>query len=253
MKRYTILIIAALPVETKAIQSVCKRKFSGITCKFLTCWVGNYNAIFETTTYLQTHQDIDFILNVWVCGKKDNTSSDEMFQVYRIKHLFSLKESLCPLYIDIWNLQSIGSSEKVITSPDDMWEEIYVDMESYGIDYVSKKMRLPYAIIKFPFDSVSPESHKVDTDSIKQLLESYDYESLFSRVYTWCQKNIASQPHWEVYKKQFWFSVAQMHIFQKQYRKLQAFWVDPISFIEKNKDVDRDTFLQKIIEVQDER
>jgi len=51
-------------------------------------------------------------------------------QVYRIKNLANEKEALVPIYFQLGELISLGSSEKIITKQEDMGED-FVDMESF--------------------------------------------------------------------------------------------------------------------------
>jgi len=132
-----------------------------------------------------------------------------------------------------------------------MSEEVYVDMESYGVDFISKKEKIPHCIIKFPFDTVSLESLSVDKNAITQKLENYDYSNLLTNIYTWCQDNILPEPDWEKYKQQFSFTVAELEIFKKQYNKLIAFGIDSEEFLEENKNESKKSILQKMIDTED--
>jgi len=116
-----------------------------------------------------------------------------------------------------------------------MEQEVYVDMESYAVDFIAKKEKIPHSIIKLPFDSVSEGSKNVDKDALMKLLGDYDYSSLFHTIYTWCEKNITEEPDWEKHKKHFSFTVAELEIFKKQYNKFLAFDLDVVDFIETNK------------------
>lgn len=252
MKYYRILILAALPIElTPLKESFNNLSIPWVSFSFLLTGVGNYNSIFEVQKYLDSHQDIDFLLNVWVCGKKWADISSDMFQVYRIKHLHSQKESLCPIYINTWNLKSIWCSEKVATDSDSLGEERYVDMESYGIDFVAKKKKKPYLLLKFPLDVVSVESKKIDTQEIVTLLGGYDYQTIVTQILAWCRANISEQPLWGKYKKQFWFTVSESEIFKKQYNKLIAFWKDPVTFLQEHSQLWKKQLLQQMIAVDD--
>lgn len=247
MKNYSILITAALPIEMQALKKRFKQeKIIWAKFHFLSTGVGNYNAIYSLQEYLSRWKQVDFILNIGVCGKRDESISHMPFQVYRIKNFANQKESVVPIYINIWNLQSIWSSEKVIVSSESMQEEEYVDMESYGIDFISKKYKIPYSIIKFPFDIVSSESLQVNKSDISELLGDFDYAQLGDKIVTWCNRNIWENAQWEKYNKHFWFTVAESEIFKKQYHKLWAFWIDFEVFFAENKDLHKKAFLEKI-------
>jgi nucleoside phosphorylase len=76
--------------------------------------VGNYNVIYTLQDYL-TKNEIDFVVNIGVCGVKKETNK-KLVQVYRIKNLASEKEALMPIYFQLGELVSLGSSEKIITN-----------------------------------------------------------------------------------------------------------------------------------------
>ncbi|MDR0370138.1 MAG: hypothetical protein LBH96_06735 [Candidatus Peribacteria bacterium] len=75
-----------------------------------------------------------------------------------LEHLSLKKETIVPISLSFAPLKKIISSE--IPIDDEMmishWkdEEIYVDMESYGIELVAQQFRYPRLILKVPIDRV---------------------------------------------------------------------------------------------------
>lgn len=177
-----ILFAIALPIEMKTMKSQIKNlNLNGVTIDFLLTWVWVVNTVYSIKNYIQEKQKPDFLVNIWVCGKRDETYND-FFQVYRIKNLSNNKEILCPNYIDFLPLHSIGCSDKIITDKKELGEESLVDMESYGIDYIAEKEKIPYIMIKKPFDIVSNGSKNVNISDIEKMLNSCDLKALIEKI-----------------------------------------------------------------------
>lgn len=177
-----ILFAIALPIEMKTIKSQIKNlNLNGCTIDFLLTWVWVINSVYHIKNYIQEKQKPDFLVNIWVCGKKDEKYND-FFQVYRIKNLSNNKEILCPNYIDFLKLESIGCSDKIITDICELGEESLVDMESYGIDYIAEKEKIPYIMIKKPFDTISSGSRNVTISDIEKILNGCDLKLLFEKI-----------------------------------------------------------------------
>ncbi len=172
-----ILFVCALPIELHSckkefqkVKQVLKEKKSSIKVSFLLSWVGNYATLFELQNYI-SQREVDFIINLWVCGIQ-NTTKDwvipSVVQVYRIKNVANQRESIVPIYFEFAPLISIASSEKTITTNEEMCGEQFVDMESYAIDFIATKTKIPCMILKIPFDFVSAESKRIDVSQITQ-------------------------------------------------------------------------------------
>lgn len=190
-----ILFAIALPMEMKIIKSEIKNlNTNGLVIDFLLTWVWVINSVYSIKNYIQEKQKPDFLVNIWVCGKKDETNND-FFQVYRIKNLSNNKEILCPNYIDFLKLESIGCSDKIITDICELGDESLVDMESYGIDYIAEKEKIPYIMIKKPFDTVSSDSRNVNISDIETALTGCDFQQLFEKIYDFLQKK--SSTHYD--------------------------------------------------------
>ncbi|MDD5769689.1 MAG: hypothetical protein PHE25_01870 [Candidatus Gracilibacteria bacterium] len=182
-----ILFAIALSQELK----ILKEEFKNLKIRnidFLLTGVGVLNTIYSIKDYISKNKKPDFIINIGVCGKINDCFLD-FFQVYRIKNLANNKEIICPIYINFGNLKSIASSDKIITSFNELENESFVDMESAGIDFICDKEKIPYIIIKKPFDIVSKNSKKVDLKSLEDSLRGFNYLGLIREIENFISKN----------------------------------------------------------------
>lgn len=184
-----ILFCIALPNEQKIIKQEIKNlEIKWIKIDFLLTWVWVLNSVYWVKNYISEKDKPDFIINVWVCGKT-NTDFWDFFQVYRIKNLSSNKESLCPLYIENSSIKSIACSDKIITDNNSLWEEKFVDMESFWIDFICDKEKIPYIIIKKPFDMISKDSKKVNIMDLENSLIWFNWQILINQIIDFLKLN----------------------------------------------------------------
>ncbi|MDR0281818.1 MAG: hypothetical protein LBI53_00370 [Candidatus Peribacteria bacterium] len=62
-------------------------------------------------------------------------------------------------------------------------EEIYVDMESYGIELVAQLFQYPRLILKVPVDKVGVETKDFDIEeALEKLKKNVDYQKLIKGV-----------------------------------------------------------------------
>jgi len=245
MISHRILITSALPVEQKILKKLVSAfSFQGITLDFLMLGVGNYQAIFALQEYFLTKEKPDFCLNIGVCGKREKNTPDDIFQVYRIFHLARQKETLCPVYQKILPLKSIASSEKIITSPEELEIEEYVDMESYGVDFICSKYNVPSLIFKIPFDTVSKESKNVALQDIEKRLETFPAEKVLSGISSWCEKNSKEEVDFTPYFSHYHFTHSEKLHLKKMYYKLQTYKLDFEKVFEEKKHLGKKEFLQ---------
>ena len=245
MKKYNILFCCALSQELKIVKNEIKKlNFQKLNINFLQTWVGNYNTIYSIKDYLNNNC-VDFLINIWVCGKINKKAENDFFQVARIKNSSNLKESIVFIYLKLLNLNSILSSEKVITNNIDMIWENYVDMESYWFNLVSEKEKIPSIIIKKPFDFVSDESKKVDIEEMKNSLIHFDYENLLKEIDKYLDKNYIESINLDYYKDFFSFTFQEFEIFKKQVNRYKALYKkDFLDFFEQNKNLSKKDFLE---------
>lgn len=241
----TILITCALKYELDGVKQLFSQVDSKtLKFKFLLLWTGNYNTIFTLGQYLSKN-NIDMCLNIWVCGTTLKKLWD-FFQVYRIYNLASQRETLVPIYFDLYPLQSICASEKIIIKTTEIAPEMYVDMESYGIDFICNKYKLPYAIFKVPMDTVSSQSKQVEIPDIERYIKKFDVHACISQLekYVFSQKN--TPKNLEKYKSHFSFTYAEFEIFQKEYNRCIACEIDFEKFYKKHKSQNKKVFLEKL-------
>lgn len=246
-----ILFVCALAQELQVVKSEMKKlSFTHIKVSYLLLWVGNYHSIYHLKNFIDSSaENIDFIVNIWVCGIKSKLPSQDVFQVYRIIHSLTHKESICPIYISVFPFQSLLSSEVVICDEVSMYQESYVDMESFGVDYVATKEKIPYVIIKKPFDIVWIQSKQVNIKDLKNALLKIDFSLIIEKIQIFFKKNSISNIPWEdlwFYKDFFWFTFAEFQIFKKYYNKFRAFDRDFKKFFEDNKGLWKKEFLEKM-------
>ena len=130
-----ILLVTALSQELNVIKSEIKKlKIPNLKVLYLSTWMGNYNMILNLTRFLEQNWDFDFVLNIWTCWYKSDYK--DFFQVIRIFNFSNKKELLVPHLINFWDFESIFCSEKVVFDSEILWEEQFVDMESFGFELV---------------------------------------------------------------------------------------------------------------------
>lgn len=252
-----ILFVCALPLE----QKLCKKyvgealknlpiKKEGFTYQFLLSGVGNYQTLATLQNYLFSHQ-VDFIINIWVCGIHPNIKNipTPLVQAYRIKNLANLRESIVPLYLEVSPLISLASSEKIITSSEELLWENFVDMESYAIDFVATKEKIPYMILKLPLDRVGEESKYIDTKEIENLFWEVSFSSILTQVEDFLIKNNREENNVpESYFSLFPMTFSEREIFKKQYFRYEALKLDIDEFIAQNKELPKKEFFKKLQE-----
>lgn len=208
--------------------------------EFLIMWAGNFNALFSLTEYIWKNSNIDFVINIWICGKKESAKK-ELFLAYRSKNLANERESIHPLYLDFANVESLACSEKIITSEKELWEEIYVDMESSWVEFVCNKQKLPYAIFKLPFDNVSEDSLRVDKKEIITSLANIDFEKIFFSLREFFQKNTPKVDFGDVniWKEKFFLTFTEFEMFKKALNREIAFWKSVENIFENLKNMEK--------------
>lgn len=220
-----ILLTAALPLEMMALKNALKKTpQTDFDFEFLIVWAGNISATFELTQYLLKNSDIDFVLNIGICGKKMEANTD-MFLAYRSKNLANNREVVHPLYLDFPYVESLASSEKIITDEADLWDEKYVDMESVGIEFPCNRLKIPYAIFKIPFDSVSENSLKVDKSDIITSLENINFWEIFSALQEFFKQNTPKVDFGDIniWKEKFSLTFTEFEMLKKSLNREIAF------------------------------
>ena len=264
-----ILFVSALAAELKIVkQEIKKLNSRNLEFSFLQCWMWNYNTIFNLTKYLEKNNQIDFIVNIWVCGyiplsqpfppREKGEKVQKLIQVWRIKNFANLKEKIIPNFINFANVESILSSEQIISEENilkDFWEN-FVDMESYWFELVAEKYNLPRIILKVPVDKVWEETKNFDFNKAKNFLkENINYEKLVLEIEKFLE-NTSPQPSpleerglviknkiLDYYKWTF----SEKIILEKELNKFFALelW-DLEEFFEENNNLEKKKFLNKL-------
>lgn len=241
-----VLIITALPQELKWVKdSIIKSK--NLSIDFLQTWVWNLNIVYSLKDYIFNKWKPDFIINIGVCWCKNDKYKD-FFQVYKIKNLSNNREVIVPVYIEYLDLKWIYCSDKIITSKDELIEEDFVDMESYWIDFICDKEKIPYILIKKTFDIVSEKSKKVDLEEIKNSFKDLDYDKLFLLIEEFFNKEIWLNYENEIalLKEKFRLTFSETNILKNYINKKISFWENFLDIYNYLIWLDKKEFLEEI-------
>ena len=240
-----ILIVCALSAELNNIKEIVKNLgLRDIKLSFFTTWIGNYNTILNLTRFLENNS-FDFIINIWVCGYK--TEKIDAFQVARIYNLANNKELIVPNLIDFLSLQSIACSDKIIFDSFFIWDENFVDMESYGFELVCDSFKIPRIILKIPVDKIWEETKNFDFEKASTFLkQNIDYKTLLEKILSYLDKK-EEKIDFEKYFKDFNFTFSEKEIFKKLYFRYKSLvWNDFEKYFEENNKVNKKLFLNNL-------
>lgn len=244
MKQYNILFISALSAELKVVkQEIKKLDFKIIKPSFLIIWMWNYETISSLTKYLEENKP-DFIVNIWVCGYK--TEKKNIIQIARVYNLSNKRELLVPVFFKFSDLESTACSEVPVFDSELLWDENFVDMESYWVEFVINKYKIPRIILKVPVDKVWEETKNFDYKKALKLLEkNIDYEKLVVSIIKYLDK-IPEKINLEKYYNYFKMTVSEKFIFERLYNKYNTIkkW-NFEDFFEENKELGKKEFLNK--------
>ncbi|MDD2537266.1 MAG: hypothetical protein PHU61_02100 [Candidatus Absconditabacteria bacterium] len=182
-----ILLCTATPSEVKSIRKQIKNLDlkTKLPIEYLCTGIGNYETIKTLTKYLTQKEEQYFILNIGVCGYLDR--KEESIQIASITNLHTKKESIVPIFLEFGKLRNIVSSEHIVDDSKYLegfeGREIYVDMESRGIEIVAQHFQLPRLLLKVPVDKVGEETKDFNYQlSLKLLEEHINYEKLMTNI-----------------------------------------------------------------------
>ena len=197
-----ILVVAAMPSELKAIKEWIKSANlkENLSIDYLCCGIWNYETISSLEHYLTKNVEPTFIWNIWICGywNPKNEDKTESIQVASVVNIHTEKEMIIPPFLQIAPLKTCFSSENVVyKKPEfqkEIWtidDEMYFDMESWWIEFISSKYKYPRLILKVPFDFVG-ENDRVKENNYKELsgkiieiLKSLSYHDYLERIIWW--------------------------------------------------------------------
>ena len=246
---FKVLITSALHREVKIIKKEIKKlALKNFKTSFFAMGLWNYLSILNLTKYLEKN-DFDLVLNIGVCWYKSEYKKS--IQVWRIKNISNTKELIVPHIINFCEIKSIATSEKPVYSFENLWDENFFDMESYGFELVCDSFKIPRIILKIPTDKIWEETINFDLEKAeKYLKENIDYKKLFYKIekYLW---DLKENDIWIDIKEEilshYKFSFSQKVILEKKINRfiVLGLW-DINKFFEKNKHLDKKEFLKKL-------
>lgn len=242
---HKILITSALAKELNIIKEKVKsQKIYDINFLYLQTWMWNYNTILNLTKFLEKNE-VDLVLNIWVCWYKKYYKP--FINIARIKNSSNNKELLVPQIIDFWDLESIYSTEKVVFDSNVLWDENFVDMESYWICFVCDNYKLPLIILKVPVDKIWEETKKFDFKKALDFLgQNIDYKTLFLKIKEFLDSKDKKYDFWDFFAY-FSFTFSEKEIFKKLFFRYKALvWDDFETYFEKNKQSNKKIFLKDL-------
>ncbi len=241
---YKILFTSALKEELTPIKEVFKNLKIKSKIDFLVSEIWNYKTIYNLTKHL-SENNYDFIINIWICGYVD---TDKPFQVAKILNISNNKEFIIPIPFKFLNLNSIACSEKIIYDTKELQDEKYVDMESYGFEFVCDKFKIPRIIFKIPYDSIwTTETTNYDKNKLIEKIKQIDFENLINQITNFLDKHKPKVIDFEKYFSHYKFTFSEKLIYEKFYYKyLSLVWNDFDKFFENNKDLNKKEFLRKL-------
>lgn len=243
IKKMQILIIGALSNELKVIKEELKNSKKNYQINYLVSWIWIYETIFSLTKYLENKPKPDFIINIWICGYKENKPN--FIQVWRIINLHTLKELLVPIYINFWNIESINCSENIVNDPNFLSEN-YVDMESWAIEFVVNKYRIPRIILKVPIDKIWTETNNFDyKEALNKLKNNIKYKDILEKIFNYLQ-DIPKANNFNYLEERYKFSYQELLILKQKISKYETLTNKLfIDFYNKNNILKKEDFLQE--------
>lgn len=194
-----ILVVSATPNELKSIKEWIKSANlkTNLNINFLSCWIWNYNAISSLEHYLTQNIEPIFIRNIWICWywNQNNEIKSEPIQIANIINIHTEKEFIIPPFLKIAPLKTCFSSENVILQKPklkkEIWllnHEMYFDMESRWIEFITMKYKLPRLFLKVPFDFIwenedkKEKDYKKISDKINKELKNLSYHDYLQKI-----------------------------------------------------------------------
>lgn len=201
-----ILVVAAMPNELKAIKEWIKSADlkENLNIDYLCCGVWNYETIFSLGNYLTKNSEPTFIWNIWICGywNPKNERKSEPIQIASVINIHTGKEMVIPPFFQISSLKTCFSDENVILEKsvfqNGIWtidNEMYFDMESRWIEFVTSKYKHPRLILKVPFDlignneTVIKENYGLLSWEIVKILNNLPYHEYLKKFLEWIKNN----------------------------------------------------------------
>ena len=195
-----ILVVAAMPSELKVIKEWIKSANvrENLNIGFLCCGIWNYETISTLEHYLTNNSEPIFIWNIWICGywNPNNEKKSDPIQISNVINIHTEKEMIIPPFVQIAPFKTCFSSENVVLEKPvfkkEIWtinNEMYFDMESWWIEFIASKYKLPRLILKIPFDFIWDETVWLEkmkqVEYIWNLLKNLAYHDYLQKILEW--------------------------------------------------------------------
>ena len=191
-----------MPNELKAIKEWIKSAALKVNLDidFLCSGIWNYETISSLEHYLTEYKEPIFIRNIWICGywNPNVENKFKQIQVASVINVHTEKEMIIPPFLQIAPFKTCFSGENVILAKPKfqkiIWtidDEMYFDMESRWIEFVSSKYKFPRLILKVPFDFiwkndwVNMLNYKENLWIMSDLLINLPYHVYLERILEW--------------------------------------------------------------------
>jgi hypothetical protein len=186
-----LLIVAAVSHELRIIkQEVKKHTCPGLKISFVCTGMGMYETIHTLTQKLEK-ETFDFVRNIGVCGFRRDAimAHPAFFQVSRILNIHSGKELIVPPFVHVGPLRGIYCSEAPVLDSSVLVAEEFVDMESFAVEFVAQKYKIPRLLCKVPVDVVGEETKQFNREKALLLLQrEIPYQTILSIIRLYCEK-----------------------------------------------------------------
>lgn len=204
----------------------------------------NVNTTLHLTEKLSSEK-YDFILNYGVCGYKHERA--DYIQIVRSVYFPTGKEILTPVFFQFAPLASILCSEVPIDSAELLWDENYVDMESYAVEKVCEHFRIPRLILKVPIDKIGEETRNFDIPKAIELLETHIVFSLLMKKIETYLSSLPKETNMETYYNHYKFTVSEKILLQKYMQKYESLSDTPFDiFFWEHKNTRKKQFMQEL-------
>lgn len=221
---YKILFVSALTAELKVVKNEVKKcSHKSLKVDFFEHGMWNYNTILKLTQKL-AEDKYDFIINIWVCGH-NLENPKKVIQVARSYNIANNKEILYPIMLQSADLESIACSETPVYEYTLLWDNSYVDMESYWFEKVSESFQVARISLKVPVDKVGEETKSFDIVKAKKLLEeNINYQEILDKI-IWYLDSLPIKHNLEKYLEHYNFTFSEKIIFEKWYFKFISLFI----------------------------
>ena len=182
-----LLFCCSSPWELKAVKNSIKslKLKQSLDISYLCTWLGSYETLFSLTKFFcEQQQNIRDLLLVSIgfcLYYSIDWEKDPNIQIWRIINMLTKKEELPPIPFEFSSIKTIYSSEIIWTELLSE-EEYYIDKESWSIEFVCNKFRIPRIFLKIPYDKIWKET-TINKDIGSELLaNNIDYAKLVKQL-----------------------------------------------------------------------